>query len=227
MKSLINRDEIRRLEKAARDKDKTKLRDWAMQYEMTISAFIQDGYENMYRRELANGFDTLVLAMMYTLATDKNVTIDKENAEIFLDNFYKTIDGFRVGSYKPDDYLSKLEELDIKLTDYNYTQRLTDIVAFVLSDEYIDKRDKLIELFNKQGVIILELDNIKGDEAQIRKNIDKINMCTRMYYLGNSDLIEAYKVYALQIKKPVIEALFTLHEEFEKELEEDYKNGEI
>lgn len=214
MKSLVSRDELRRLEKAAREKDKAKLRDWAIQYEKSISSYIQDGYEKIYQRELANGFDILMLAVIYTLFNDDYIKIDADKIELFLDNFYKTIDGYRSGEYKPSDYLDKLEKAGIVLSDYNYNQRITDIVVFVLSDEYMDKRDIIIEKFKEQQVIFLELDNInnKENESQIRKNVDMINMCTRFYYLGDSETIQIYKQYAQQINKPVIESLFILND---------------
>lgn len=221
MKSLVNRDELRRLEKAAREKDKTKLRDWALQYEMTLSSFIQEGYEKMYERELANGFDVLILALLYCLLNNEKIKIKDEDIELVLDDFHKVIDSFRSGEYKPDDYLTKLTKLGVTLSDYNYEHRITDIVAFVIDEKYQDRREKMIETLRNQQVIFLELDNIdiKGNEKLVRKNIDIINICTRMYYLGDSDIIRTYIQYAYQIRKPVMEALFILDKgDFEDEV---------
>ena len=210
MESLVNRNELRRLEKAAREKDKIKLRDWALQYERTLSSFIQEGYEKMYQRELANGFDILLLSVFYSLLTNERVKIEEDDIELVIDDLHKVIDSFRSGEYKPEDYLDKLSKLGLTLSDYNYEHRITDIVAFVISKEYSDRRDKMLEILKNQQVIFLEMDSDKTQEVQIRKNIDMINMCTRMYYLGNSETIQAYITYANQIKKPVLEALFLL-----------------
>ena len=215
MESLINRDELRRLEKAAREKDKTKLRDWALQYEMSLSSFIQDGYEKMYQRELANGYDILILAMMYTLLINDKIKIKESDVEFIIDDFHRVIDGFRSGEYKPEDYLAELTKTGLKLQEYNYEHRITDIVVYVIDKKYYDRKFKMEETLKNQHVIYLELDNddVIGNEVQARKNIDIINMCTRMYYLGDSNTIRTYIQYAYQIGKPIMEALFILDKE--------------
>ena len=218
MKSLVSRDEVRRLEKAAREKDKTKLYDWARQFEVSISSHLQDGYEKLYQNELANGLDVFLLSSIYVLLNDENVEIKEENLEFFIDNFHKVLDGFRTGNYIIEDFTEKLRELGLKLEDYHYEHRVTDIIVFVIDDKYEEARNNLLKKLKEMQVIILELDNFKGDEKQIRKNVDMINMCTKMYYLGDSDIINSYIKYAIQIKKPVVEALFSLHENVENGL---------
>ena len=51
LKSLLNRDEIRRLEKAAKDKNKIKLATWAAQFEDQISEYYRKDFEEKYKEE--------------------------------------------------------------------------------------------------------------------------------------------------------------------------------
>ena len=48
MSSLLGRDEIRRLEKAARDKNKQKLIDWVRQFEHQLDTLLRKDYEKLY-----------------------------------------------------------------------------------------------------------------------------------------------------------------------------------
>ena len=52
MSSLLGRDEIRRLEKAARDKNKQKLIDWIRQFEHQLDTLLRKDYEKMYQEEV-------------------------------------------------------------------------------------------------------------------------------------------------------------------------------
>ena len=45
----MNRDELRRLQKAARDKDLNKLREWAELYERQLQEILRREYEKLYR----------------------------------------------------------------------------------------------------------------------------------------------------------------------------------
>ena len=63
----MDRFELRRLEKAAREKDKRHLIDWAKQYEDQIEANLRKEYEKVYQEEIQNSIDNFVVALSYTL----------------------------------------------------------------------------------------------------------------------------------------------------------------
>lgn len=206
MNSFINREEIRRLEKAAREKDKKHLSEWAKSLEYRLSADMQKYYEKMYQDELANAIDTFILTIIYTLYNDSNITIKKGKVPLFLDNLLKNIDRFRTGEAKKEDYEHYLTKDNIQIKDYHHKHRITDIVAVVATDENKTKKKQFIEELKTEQVIVLELDNTLGDnENQISKNVDMINMCTRMYMIGTNDTIEKYVQVASNANKPVME----------------------
>ena len=206
MNSFINREEIRRLEKAAREKDKRHLSDWARSLEYRLSADMQKHYEKIYQEELAGAIDTFILTIVYTLYNDGNITIKKGKMPFFLDNLLKNIDHFRTGEAKKEDYEKYLTKDNIQIKDYNYQHRVTDIVVVVATDENKTKKEQFIDELKKEHVIVLELDNTLTDnEKQIYKNINMINMCTRMYMIGTNDTIEKYIQVASNANKPVME----------------------
>ena len=206
MDSLINREEIRRLEKAAREKDKKHLSDWAKSLEYRLSANIQKYYEKVYKDELANAIDTFILTIIYTLYNDSNIIIKKGKVPLFLDNLLKNIDRFRTGEAKKEDYEHYLTKDDIQIKDYHYQHRVTDVAAVVATDENKIKKEQFIEELKTEQVIVLELDNtLSDDENQINKNVSMINMCTRMYMIGTNDTIEKYIQVASNANKPIME----------------------
>ena len=52
MGSIVGREEIRRLEKAAREKDKRKLAEWIKSFETQLDTILRKDYEKAYKDEV-------------------------------------------------------------------------------------------------------------------------------------------------------------------------------
>ena len=63
----IDKNEVRRLEKAAREKDKRKLLDWAVQFEGQIRNELDKQYEEEYHKNLLDAIDNFCIAIAYTV----------------------------------------------------------------------------------------------------------------------------------------------------------------
>ena len=107
--SITTRDEIRRLEKAARNKDKRKLWEWAIQFENQI----KQEYEKNYEEDLGNSIDIMCLALAYTLSFNEKTKFGVDRLTDFLDDFFVTVDMFSSGEYSPEDYAKQLEKKGI------------------------------------------------------------------------------------------------------------------
>ena len=103
--TITTRDEIRRLEKAARDKDKRKLWEWAIQFENQI----KQEYEKNYEQDLGDSIDIMCLALSYTLSYNEKTKFGADRLTDFLDDFFVTVDMFSTGEYSPEDYAKQLE----------------------------------------------------------------------------------------------------------------------
>lgn len=103
-KSLINRDELRRLEKAAKDKNKIKLADWATQFEESI----RKEYDAEVKKELDNMVDIFILTIVYTLRYNESTSFGNRRIKGFMDDLLATIDNFNDGSYSPEEYREQL-----------------------------------------------------------------------------------------------------------------------
>ena len=67
MESLLDRNEIRRLQKAARDKDIRKLAEWGSQFEDTIRQEYEKMFEDRVQEDLLSSIDHFIVAIIYTL----------------------------------------------------------------------------------------------------------------------------------------------------------------
>lgn len=76
--SLLSKEELRRLEKAAKDKNKDKLRDWVVQFEEQLSNDMRIEYEKAYKDEVENTFDNIILATAYTLLFSEETKLDSD-----------------------------------------------------------------------------------------------------------------------------------------------------
>ena len=107
--SITTRDEIRRLQKAARDNDKRKLWEWCLQFEAQKT----QEYENIYEEDLGNSIDVFCLALAYTLCFNEKTKFGPKRISDFFEDFFVTVDMFSSGEYSPEDYEKQLAKKGI------------------------------------------------------------------------------------------------------------------
>lgn len=110
MSNLINRNEIRRLQKAARDNNKIAIFEWASQFENQIKQELEPQYENIYKEYLSTAIDNFMIAIAYTLVFSEEYKIDIDKVPKFLIDLLATVDMFRTGEYSPEDYKNQLAD---------------------------------------------------------------------------------------------------------------------
>ena len=178
--SILNRNEIRRLEKAAKSKDKTKLKEWAEQFENQIILAL----DKVYNQEIQNSIDNMLIAILYSLYYSEETYIKKENIAEFMNDLFVTIDLYRTGEYTANEFKQQLEKVGVLLTntyDYNYIyKKYTDILDNDLVNFLKQKHRKIITICgnNKYTDIILE----KQKELTLQGNMVFTNGC-----LSNTD----------------------------------------
>lgn len=158
MKNLLNRDELRRLEKAAREKNKKYLMQWAMSYE----DMLRREYDKDYREEVQNAIDNFLVAIVYTLHFSEETKFGPKKLPSFMEDLMVTIDMYRTGEYKPDEYLEELSKCGIhfKTKDWDKVYREKEGPyqrAVMKAREYLQTNNDLTELQK----ILMEVDNGK------------------------------------------------------------------
>lgn len=120
--SLINRAEIRRLEKAAKEKDKKHLVEWAKQLEDQIRQEYNKQYEQDFKEEIMQAIDNFMVAIAYTLHFSENTKLGPKRLPNFMEELFETVDLYRKGEFNPLDYQKELEKCGILLDDYQYSK---------------------------------------------------------------------------------------------------------
>jgi hypothetical protein len=105
-RKTIDMNEIRRLQKAARDKNIDHLVDWFKQFDDTV----RQEYENAFQKELADAIDNFILAIVYALHFSESTKFGKKRIKNFTDDLFSTVDMFRIGEYSPDEYRKILSD---------------------------------------------------------------------------------------------------------------------
>ena len=232
MGNLINRNELRRLEKAAREKDKTKLADWIKNFENYLDNNFRRDYMKAFQEELNHNIENIFTAVVYTLYYSEENYIDKENLADFMSDLFVSLDMFRTGEYTPKDYKDQLEEERVTIADYDsdmiYKKYLnifdTDFVTYLkhkprkvitivgakkFNEEIFKKYSELCLQGNMTFSSVLDNDDIDDDEQLI---IDQLIMdeilISDILYVYNKDksigkTIQIYIDYAKDHNKEI------------------------
>jgi len=106
IKELFDKNELNRLERALKDKDKTKLTDWARQFENQLI----DQYELAFRKELDQAIDNFIVTIVYTLHFNEKTKFGRERIKDFMDDLFSTIELYTTEEYKPEEYIEILRK---------------------------------------------------------------------------------------------------------------------
>ena len=134
MGSLLGREEIRRLQKAARDNNKKKLTDWVFQFEGQMDTLIKKSYEQHYEDEIANSVSNFLIAIAYTAYFSEENYVDNSNIADYMADLFSTIDMFRTGEYTPQEYKEIVESCGVKIDDvtgYDYNKIYKDYIGTI------------------------------------------------------------------------------------------------
>lgn len=100
----VYRAEIRRLQKAASQKDWTYLTDWLKQFDDQV----RRDYENAFQKELGDAIDNFCIAIAYALRFSEKTKFGNKRIKEFMDDVFVTVDMFTKGEYSPEDYRQEL-----------------------------------------------------------------------------------------------------------------------
>lgn len=107
----IHRADIRRLWRAAKEKDWTYLTDWLRQFDDQV----RKDYENAFQKELSEAIDNFCLAIAYALHFSEKTKFGEKRIKEFLDDVFISIDMFRTGEYDPEEYKQQLIDSGINI----------------------------------------------------------------------------------------------------------------
>ena len=124
IKKLFDKEELRRLEKAARDKNKAKLKEWAIQFEdqlrncyeteiKRIEKEIKEFHEEEYHKTIRYTVDSFLVAIAYTLHFNEKCKFGNNRVTDFMNDLMAVVNGFKTGEYTPEEYKEILKKQKI------------------------------------------------------------------------------------------------------------------
>lgn len=120
LESLMNKDEVRRLQKAARDGNKNKLLEWGINFEKYLSESYRRIYDETYQEEMQQNINCFMVAIAYTLYNTEELKTTVDQRKELLVDLLATIDLYRTGEMKPEDFIEDLKKDGIYLDSFDY-----------------------------------------------------------------------------------------------------------
>lgn len=119
---LMNKYELRRLEKAVKDKNKAKLYEWAVQFEEQVIDLYRNEFDKKYRDDIQEAIANYEIAVAYTMHFSEETKFGQDQLTSFLEDLMVTLDMYRTGESDPTQYLAELKENGIELTPHDYSK---------------------------------------------------------------------------------------------------------
>lgn len=175
----MDRNEVRRLQKAARDNNKLALGEWATKFENGIRREFEREYEKAFQAELAASIDNFLTATAYTALFSEETHLDKDTLPSFMEDLFVTIDMFRTGEYYPEEYKNALKENGVEVEDYSYRSTMSKIITIIGKEDATFIQPMLC----KKGYIVLYR-KLKEDDKIHREKImlaDELYVAVKKY----------------------------------------------
>ena len=157
----MNRDDLRLFEQAAKSKDKTKLKAMIQNYESSVYNTVRKEFNIIYKDEIDCSVQNFLIALAYTLHYNEDINLKNDELSSFMEDLFVTVDYFRTGEYKPEDYLKQLEDDGVKFQKYDY-------------DKLYREKDGIYHLRNQAALNFLQDKNNYFEDGENWQNILKV-----------------------------------------------------
>ena len=113
--SMLDTNEINRLQRCAKNKDKKEIIKWAQDFERRLSELYHKRYKDYYLEEYAERLKDIDTALMYALHFGETTRFGNKRLKEVMDDLSVTIRGFYSGEYNRKEYREMLINDGIKI----------------------------------------------------------------------------------------------------------------
>lgn len=113
---MLSREEYRKI----KNYSKAEMDRWLQLEHNIMYNTLRKQFDNAYREELDSSIQNFLYAIAYTLHYNEDVAIDSDKMASFMQDLFVTVDLFRTGDYKPEDYNEALKEDGVEFKSYDY-----------------------------------------------------------------------------------------------------------
>lgn len=152
----LNRDEYRTI----KGMSKEQIERWLRGYYNVIYNNLRKEFEDAYKDELDSSIQNFITAIAYTLHYNEEVHLQRDELVSFMDDLFVSVDMFRKGEYRPEEYEEQLKEDGIEIAEYDYDRLYREKDA-----PYKEKYEELVKFLNEtksKAKIIEDIKTILG-----------------------------------------------------------------
>ena len=114
---LFNTNELNRLQRCAKNKDKKEIIKWGQEFEAMLNKKFYDIYKKQYMIWLEETFKDLDTALMYTLHFNEYTKFGNKRLKSVMDDLSITMRGFYKGEFERKDYNKMLTDDGINIVE--------------------------------------------------------------------------------------------------------------
>lgn len=114
---FFNTNELNRLQRCAKNKDKKEIIKWGQEFEAMLNKKFYDIYKKQYMIWLEETFKDLDTALMYTLHFNEYTKFGNKRLKSVMDDLAITLKGFYKGEFERKDYNKMLLDDGINIVE--------------------------------------------------------------------------------------------------------------
>ena len=160
----LNRDEYRTI----KGMSKEQMEKWLQGYYNVIYNNLRKEFEDAYKDELDSSIQNFITAIAYTLHYNEEVHLQRDELVSFMDDLFVSVDMFRRGEYKPEEYEEQLKEDGIEIAKYDYDRLYREKDA-----PYKEKYEKLVKFLEEtksKAKVIDEIKELLNLDMEVKKD---------------------------------------------------------
>lgn len=148
----LSREEFRNLKSFSRE----QMEKWLQGYYNVTYNSLRKEFNDAYKDELDSSVQNFITAIAYTLHYNEDTNLKHDELNSFMEDLFVSVEMFRKGEYKPEEYKEQLKEDGIVIAEYDYDRLYREKDA-----PYKEKYEKLVEFLNNTKSKAKVIDEIK------------------------------------------------------------------
>ena len=136
----LSRDEFRSI----KGMSKEQMERWLQGYYNVTYNSLRKEFEEAYKDELDSSIQNFITAIAYTLHYNEDVHLQHDELVSFMDDLFVSVEMFRKGEYRPEEYEEQLKEDGIEIAKYDYDRLYREKDA-----PYKEKYEELVKFLNE------------------------------------------------------------------------------
>ena len=165
----LSRDEFRTLKGFSKE----QMEKWLQGYYNVTYNSLRKEFNDAYKDELDSSVQNFITAIAYTLHYNEDVHLQHDELNSFMEDLFVSVEMFRKGEYRPEEYREQLKEDGIVIAEYDYDRLYREKDA-----PYKEKYDKLVKFLNEtksKAKVIDEIKELLGMEVKENDGTTKMS----------------------------------------------------